>query len=301
TLTVHTAGPSDAQGVQVSDPIPAGTTFVSADHGGTLSAGTVTWNLGTLAAGTADTTLHLVVHVDPSRTADLSNTATVGTSTSDPDHTNDSATEGTHVQTSADIEVQKSAPATATAGTDVTSTITATNHRPSDNAGFTVTDALAPGTTFVSASPGCANASGTVTCTSSGLALGGSTAWTITAHIASGYGDGSDLANTAQIRTNATSDSNPANDTSTTHTQVSRSADLAVTKTADPTAIAGTDTTFTISVKDNGPSDNAGYSLSDALPGGTSFVSASAACTESSGTVTLTRSRLSAGGPASAL
>ena len=46
------------------------------------------------------------------------------------------------------------------------------NLGPSDNAGYTVKDVLASGTTYVSSTGGCANASGTVTCTSSGLANG---------------------------------------------------------------------------------------------------------------------------------
>ncbi|EIM71685.1 hypothetical protein A3SI_20337, partial [Nitritalea halalkaliphila LW7] len=38
---------SDAQEVVVTDPIPMGTTFVSADMGGMLENGIVTWNVGT--------------------------------------------------------------------------------------------------------------------------------------------------------------------------------------------------------------------------------------------------------------
>ena len=70
TLVVTNDGPSDATGVVVTDPIPAGTSFVSADNGGTEAAGTVTWNLGALADG-ASTTVHVTVHVDEGRTADL--------------------------------------------------------------------------------------------------------------------------------------------------------------------------------------------------------------------------------------
>ena len=51
------------------------------------------------------------------------------------------------------------------AGTNLTYTITVSNLGPSDSAGFTVTDTVPAGTTFVSASAGCANSAGTVTCT----------------------------------------------------------------------------------------------------------------------------------------
>src|SRR5205085_407482 len=82
TLTVDNAGPSDAANVVVSDPIPAGTSFVSATGGGTESAGTVTWNLGSVASGDS-TAVTVAVHVDASRTASLSNTATVSSDTAD--------------------------------------------------------------------------------------------------------------------------------------------------------------------------------------------------------------------------
>src|SRR5216683_3044749 len=52
TLTYGNPGGA-AVAANLSFPLPAGTTFVSASNGGTSSAGTVTWSLGTVAAGTA--------------------------------------------------------------------------------------------------------------------------------------------------------------------------------------------------------------------------------------------------------
>ncbi len=49
--------------VTVTDPLPANTSFVSADNGGTFSAGTVTWNLGTKNGGDSGD-LQLVVSVN---------------------------------------------------------------------------------------------------------------------------------------------------------------------------------------------------------------------------------------------
>ena len=53
TMTITNDGPSDALDVVMTDPLPAGLDFVSASTGGTESAGTVTWNLGTIANGDA--------------------------------------------------------------------------------------------------------------------------------------------------------------------------------------------------------------------------------------------------------
>src|SRR5204862_508945 len=116
------------------------------------------------------------------------------------------------------------------------------------------------------------NTSGTVTCTSAGLASGSSVTWTITVHISAAYANSTDLANTASIATNATSDPDTSNNSSTSHTIVNRSADLKVTKTAAATATAGNDLTYTIKVENLGPSDNAGFTLTDVLAAGTSYV-----------------------------
>jgi uncharacterized repeat protein (TIGR01451 family) len=62
TITVQNIGNADATGVKVTDPIPANTTFVAADGGGTNSAGTVTWGGLSVAAGTS-TSVHLTVRI----------------------------------------------------------------------------------------------------------------------------------------------------------------------------------------------------------------------------------------------
>jgi uncharacterized repeat protein (TIGR01451 family) len=53
TLTYGNRSTSSVTGTTLSLPLPAGTTFVSASGGGTLAAGAVNWNLGTLQAGQA--------------------------------------------------------------------------------------------------------------------------------------------------------------------------------------------------------------------------------------------------------
>src|SRR5581483_2715632 len=148
----------------------------------------------------------------------------------------------------------------------------------------TVTDAVPAGTTFVSgsSSSACTLATGTVTCSSTGLTFGGTDqTFTVVLHVSSGYA-GSTLANTATFGTRATSDVNAANDTSTVTVGIARAADLAVTKTAatDPVT-AGNNETYTITVHNNGPSDAGAYTVTDAVPAGTTFVSgsSSSACT----------------------
>lgn len=53
TLTYANSGGTAAAGVNLAATLPAGTTFVSASNGGTLSAGTLKWSIGSLAARAA--------------------------------------------------------------------------------------------------------------------------------------------------------------------------------------------------------------------------------------------------------
>jgi uncharacterized repeat protein (TIGR01451 family) len=62
TITVQNIGNADATGVTITDPIPASTSFVSADTGGTFTSGTVTWTGLTVAAG-GSTSVHFRVSI----------------------------------------------------------------------------------------------------------------------------------------------------------------------------------------------------------------------------------------------
>lgn len=98
TLTVANVGDQGATGIEVTDTLPAGVTFVSASNGGTLAGSTVTWNLpGELAAGD-DVELTVTVTVDdplPPDTDELVNAATVtddGNNSDEPTTDDDTAT-----------------------------------------------------------------------------------------------------------------------------------------------------------------------------------------------------------------
>jgi uncharacterized repeat protein (TIGR01451 family) len=64
TINVRNLGNADATGVTIKDPIPANTTFVSADSGGTLSGGKAVWSGLTVAAG-ATVSVKLTVRISP--------------------------------------------------------------------------------------------------------------------------------------------------------------------------------------------------------------------------------------------
>ncbi|HEY1252832.1 MAG TPA: hypothetical protein VGH97_16755 [Thermoanaerobaculia bacterium] len=64
TITYGNTGGAAANAVVIHDPVPAGTTFVSATGGGTMAGGVVTWNIGTVPAGTTGQTVQFTVTVN---------------------------------------------------------------------------------------------------------------------------------------------------------------------------------------------------------------------------------------------
>jgi uncharacterized repeat protein (TIGR01451 family) len=289
-INLTNGGPDVARDVDLTDVIPAGTTFVSFTRtagvapfcatppvGGT---GTIVCTYDMIPNG-GSSAFTLVVRVG--NTTSVTNTATATTTgTFDPDTSNNSQTTTAAITFSSDLSVTKTAPATATAGTNVTYTISAANGGPSDASNVSVADELPANTTFVSVTQNsgptfncttpAVGANGTVTCTIATFAAGSAASFTVVARIAPSAAAGSVLTNRATIAT-TTPDPAPANNTATAPTAVTTSADLAVTKTGPASANAGANITYTIGVTNNGPSDAVNVSLTDATPAGTTFVS----------------------------
>ena len=64
TISYSNTGTANATNVIIRDPLPAGTTFVSATNGGTLTAGSIVFNIGTVLAGAATQTVSFTVTVN---------------------------------------------------------------------------------------------------------------------------------------------------------------------------------------------------------------------------------------------
>jgi uncharacterized protein (TIGR03118 family) len=103
TINVANSGPDAATNVVVTDNLPPGVTFVSANpsQGSCSGTTTITCTLGTINNG-ANATITLTVDA-PSSSASLSNTATVNASQSDPNLANNSATAAVDVLPAAAI------------------------------------------------------------------------------------------------------------------------------------------------------------------------------------------------------
>ncbi|HMC69473.1 MAG TPA: hypothetical protein VKJ07_09985, partial [Mycobacteriales bacterium] len=84
TLTVSNIGDAAATKVHVVDPLPANTSFVSADNGGTFANGAISWNgltvpTGATTSGGGHLVLHLRVKIDPNLGAGVTSIVNDGT------------------------------------------------------------------------------------------------------------------------------------------------------------------------------------------------------------------------------
>jgi large repetitive protein len=294
TVNVANAGPSAARNVTLNDPLPEGTTFVSLSQpsGPTFNCNTpapgtqatINCTLATMNAGET-TTFSIVVRVSPdvANGTTLLNEVDISTSETDPDASNDTENATTTVTTSADVSVAKSGPATATATENVTYTVTVANAGPSAAQSVTLTDVVPANTTFVSASQtsgptfNCtapaAGATGTITCTIASLGANATAIFEFVVNVSPSTPNGTVITNTATV-SSTTADPDGTDQTATATTSSATSADVGVAKTGPAMATAGSNATYTVTVRNDGPTEALSVTLTDAVPANTTFVSA---------------------------
>src|SRR5262245_19820315 len=142
---------ASAANVQLTVPIPARASFVSAsDAACSYAAPNVVCSFGTLPAST-DKFITITMTVTAAGGSTLTSTA-VATSTT-AGETDSTLTQTTSVLAGADLALTMTgAPATVTAGGQVTYTMGVTNNGPDTSTGLTVSDTLPPNVAYVSAS-----------------------------------------------------------------------------------------------------------------------------------------------------
>ncbi len=306
TITVSNNGPSDAKNVNIQDVAPTGTTISS--WTATVTTGTVTLpnpsgtgNLNETIVTLPDNavvTYTVTVSVPASFTANLSNTATVATTTQDDDQTNNTdITPAINPAAIADIVTVKKlknlGQTTFVPGQDVVYLITVTNNGPSDAKNVNVNDVAPTGTTIsawtASVTTGTVtlpNPSGTgnLNETIATLPDGAVVTYEVTVKTPASF-SGS-LSNTATV-TSSTTDPTPGNNNNTSSsTTPAPKADVSVVKTtAAATFTPGTAVVYNIMITNNGPSDAKTVNVRDVAPTGTTISSWTAAVT--TGTVTL--------------
>jgi len=263
--------------VQVTDPIPVGTTFVSATPSvGScgFAGGIVTCDLGTVANGGAESVV-VVVTPQPGSEGTIINVATVSSAVPDPDSVNNTASESTTINPSAGLSVTKIDVADpVTIGDDILYSIVVSNAGLSTATSVVLTDTLPAGATFVSATPtqgSCpAPAGGVLTCNLGDLpAASTATVGVVITPVATGT-----HTNSVSVAS-PTPDPNPGDNAAVETTEVETAADLRVSKSDSPDPVlVGSTLTYTITVDNLGPSTATNVVVTDELPATVTFDSA---------------------------
>ena len=186
--------------------------------------------------------------------------------------------------TGADVSVTKSDdPDPVEVGQTLTYTITVTNNGPDPTSSDVyVSDTLPSGVTFVSVDTTQGSCSFTppdlIECNLGILNPNDTVIITITVTVEDPAA-GQSIQNCAQAYMLDGNDPNPDNNESCVITEVRGVADLRVDKTDNPDPVsAGNDLTYTITVTNDGPTAATSVTLTDTLPSGVTFVSASPGC-----------------------
>lgn len=285
TISVTNDGPATAADVTVTDVLPVGVELISAPC--TNTAGTLTCSVGQLLAGQT-VSFGIQVHIPSgylgtATSGIVTNTASVAAADQDdPNPGNNTATATTTVLARADLAVTKvckpdlSAPAGTTAFCD----IHVDNLGPSDAVDVSLKDVLTSATPFtvtaVTVTP-----SGTCAPTSGGPTTSFTTVCDLGTEPAGGRSTirvevtADDVAQVNDVATvsSPTPDPDTSNNQATGKVIFTGSADLEVAKVGPPSAVAGTQLQYTITVTNNGPSTALGVVATDRLPAGVSFVS----------------------------
>jgi large repetitive protein len=284
-LTLTNNGPSTAQNATLDDSVPNGLTVTGVDDTDCTPTGNdVHCDFGDLAEGdsrTVTVTATVNLPADPLQGATIENTVIADSDTLDQIPSNNTDRDQLTVTPAADLSLTKVADNTApSVGDSVTYTLVVSNAGPSAAAGVSVSDTLPADVSFVSASPDCNEAGGTVTCAplAGVLPPGGSATFTVTVTV-DASGGGSNIGNSATASSTGPHDPDPSNNTAGSTLQVEPLADLELTKTAaDPTPEIDADDAFTLTVTNHGPGDAENVTIDDPVPAGLSFVSASPEC-----------------------
>jgi uncharacterized repeat protein (TIGR01451 family) len=291
TITLTNNGPDAAANVVVTDTLPSELLFqsISVPSGFNCATpavgatGTITCTAASMASGTT-ATFTLVVQLTANAVGPINNNASATSDTDDNNGGNDTGSAPpvpVSAGNTADLAVVKSTQTTtAGPGDPVTYTIAVTNNGPGVANDVIVSDTLPASLRFQSITPAATfscttppvGATGTITCIGGPLANGATATFTLVTTIAPSA-SGS-FANSVSVSTSDT-DPTPGNSSGSSGSVVIATADLSITKTTTATqATTGSTIAYTITVTNNGPDAATNVVVSDNLPAGLQFVSA---------------------------
>jgi uncharacterized repeat protein (TIGR01451 family) len=270
-VVVTNNGPEAADGVTVTNLLPAGFTLLAAlPSQGTCSSqpAQLSCSLGRVEAGASAT---VRVSVRPDALGMFTNVASIATSGRDPAGGNDTAQIAVEVVPGADLAVNALAPTTnVIVGDDVVSVFSITNRGPS-SASVQFSDPLPGGFSFTSATTthgSCTNAGGSVNC-NLGTLLSSETATIAVVHrtLLSG------ILNNTGTATGTPGDPNPVDNSASVTATVAPTADLdlTVTDVSDP-AWLGENLSYRMAVTNRGASTATAIVLTNVFPSSFTFI-----------------------------
>jgi uncharacterized repeat protein (TIGR01451 family) len=283
TITLTNDGPDAAANIVVTDVLPTGLVFQSATpEAGTYDEGTKQWSVASLASG-EDLTLTVVARVDSSALLTY-NAQVTAAGVFDPDSTpndgagDDSASATVDAPPAADLSLTIDPPtATPAQGENATFTLTLLNSGPDAATNVVVTDVIPAGLVLQTSTPEPGTTYASNTWSIPTLASGED----VTLVIVLRADNTSELVYSAQVTASelADPDSTPndaqGDDFDSSTVDVPPIADLSLA-IAPPTATTavGQNATFTITLLNSGPDAATNIVVTDVLPAGLVFQSA---------------------------
>ena len=296
-----------ALNVRLTVPVPAGASFVDAPAGCSLLAAApplpqrVECVLGTIGPLGGDVrTLPIRFRALGPGPATLVSTATI-TSSNDTNNANNVQNQTTSVVSGANLALAKSdSPDPVVGGSNVTYTLTVSNAGPNAAGSLQIVDDLPPSVSFVSATGTgwtCSRVNQRVTCTHPGPHGVGAPIPVVTL-VGTVNASGGTVTNTASVAPGVAGgvpDPDTTDNTAVANTTVLPGADIRIddkSVTSGTPVVAGANATFRIQPRNAGPATAVNAVVTDSLPAGWTFVSASGpnwSCGHAAGTVTCTR------------
>jgi uncharacterized repeat protein (TIGR01451 family) len=310
-LNVRNAGPSAATNSVVTDTLPAGLEFVSANPGqgscssapGASGTTIVTCSLGTIGVGNGTS---IVIRARPALSIAGTTVTNTATATSDITPSPITDTANLTIKPIADLSLAKSATVTtADQGAPIGYTVTSTNDGPGSATNVQIVDRLpaainaAAAVYYASTGGTCSLDSSVITCVWAGAtAPGASRTLTISANALSSVPaadrDALNQANTFSL----TDDADPANNRASAMVKIIPSADLVATAGGPGTIVAGGEADLDFSVYNDGPSTSTAVEMTIDIPEGLRPVSAPSGCQVSGQQVTCAIGTLASGSTA---
>lgn len=286
TMRIDNNAVDAATNTRLTFTVPSGASFVSASPAGAncapTSATTVQCNLGTVGASGADVrTVVLTWRAVVAGPSVINASATISAD-NDTNSANNTQTDSTTVVEGGNLALTKTgSPSPVPGGAVITYTLTASNAGPNAGGAMVITDTLPPSVGFLSASGSgwtCSHSAGVVTCNRSGtLAVGASAPpVTVTGRVTAAGGT---ITNTASVEpaVGGVLDPVSSNNVATVDTPVIPGADVRIAQksvTSTLPATAGSNVTFQIQPRNGGPSAAVNAVVTDPLPTGWTYVSA---------------------------